>query len=106
MMEDTYPITEPFWSSSTSTPSLDDLSDGSNLLTNFHNHIKPSTTKPSSSFYPSSLENHNVQQTHTNQFPTSFQYSTSFQAYHQQQYNQPQYTTSNYINAKSLPFSF
>ena len=106
MAEDIYPIAEPFWCSSTSTPSLDETTDGSNLLSNFQNQIKASNTKPSSSFYPSSLENQNVQQTHSNQFPTSFQYSTSFHAYQQQQYSQPQYTTSNYINAKSQPFSF
>ena len=106
MLEDTYSIAEPFWSSSTFTPSLDDISDGSNLPTKFQNQMKASTTKPSSSFYSSSLENHNIQQTHANQCPTPFQYSTSFQAYHQQQYNQPQSTTSNYISAKSLPFSF
>ena len=83
-----------------------ETTDGSNLLSNYQNQLKTSTTKPSSSFYPSTLENHNGQQTHANQCPTSFQYSTAFQAYHQQQYNQPQYTTSNYISAKSLPFSF
>ena len=102
MMDDGYTITESFWPASVTSPSL--VADRSTLLANLPNQATTSSTKPSTPSYTSVSNNYNIHTSQAQQYPTSLQYSTSLQCYHQQQVHQQQYSNSNYINAKSLPF--
>ena len=104
MIEDIYPATESFWPASSSAPSLSNFAEGPNFLSNFESQISASANTSNTSSCLSAMSIGNSGESHAKHHQTSSQYPTSLEDYQQPQYHHQQYSTMNYINAKSLPF--